>query len=993
MSGEAIARGALFYRALRINPNSEVHVTDKVSLSTENYCHELVQQLHSAKREKGPRGVAMVVRERTKQEGWNTRSTVHFEPVGENGMFGIRLKDPGCIEKLKTILGPKIARMGKARARKEESVFETYTTEEGDTSYLMILATVDSQGGNKLALSWASHFLSEAFMQLPEFEGCCSQGGAGPKFKVMEDWVRAQLGPEMVEECVEMIEEISHTNGAYVKRQYPQLRLADGRKNPHFGFLKGSIAKTWTVGARIEMPTGAWSPVKVLFSCTPDGTPCSVPPYHVDNAAVSWKAWAEMTGHLPQGAEEAYKQCFDRALGDAHFCEYIPTPELEDAMMKEAYLDSHSFNQSLQVRLKHKEHDVAHLEFGPADDLAAPAPEPPKLSRELTDEARYFPIQSLQRTPPQLSVVQPSAAQSTDISPPLQAVVVPSPASPATLPLTVLFTSEPQNMMNRVLETSLSDEPQNSPIQNLQRNPDQTRAVQGADDAPPLTPMPASPAMAASIGENTFQSSGPIIWVPSPVAQCAPVTPMVPPWQPQQQWGPQSACFDQSGWQQANQWGPPIQPEWQSNQTGWWQFNQTGWQSNQTEWQHTPPQQRQHSPTPLRSRAPKDHKLDRKEEQLNRLAKFECTDALSKKGQLGEKGRGLWVVVERLRPTDCSEALQMFSWLLEDDNDGRSNIVYYAKQQGWHNFVQKAIVFASKSQLKEITQTFKRAVQGVSGDTYGSLVLQQLLDVAQEDANSLQPNEAGGLARTILDIFKPYFVDQKGIIDSSRGADSSDRAGQQVSRSSNFVVQKWLVLLMSLPEEDETFQQVLKILVANAVTSDVNGKTMKGIACSQTGCRVYQRILETSHSGLRAQFVDGFVQKLLEPDTFEALVKDAWGNYVMQHILKEPCRPVNEKLRILDLLAGTTGRMCYYATHEFARHVLQRSFEDSALEQISGSQDRAAWRSSQRAFLEQVFRLNGHLMPGMHALQQPKAQHALTAMKNTFKGDGSNQFQ
>jgi len=385
----------------------------------------------------------------------------------------------------------------------------------------------------------------------------------------------------------------------------------------------------------------------------------------------------------------------------------------------------------------------------------------------------------------------------------------------------------------------------------------------------------------------------------------------------------------------------------------------------------------------------KDHKLARKKEQLNQLAEFDCTD-VSKKGQLGEKGRGLWFVVERFRPTDCAEAHQIFSWLLEHDSDGRANIVHYAKQQGWHNFVQKAIVFASASQLKQITQKFKRAVRGVSGDAYGSLVLQQLLDVAQEDANGLQPNEAGGLARTILDIFKPYFVDQKGIIDSSSHADSSDRAGQQIPRSSNFVVQKWLVLLMSLPEEDETFQQVLKILVENAVTSGPDGRG-KGIACSQTGCRVYQRILETSHTGSRAQLVDRFVQKLLEADTFEALVTDAYGNYVMQHILKEPCRPINEKLHILYLLAGTTDRVCYYARDEFARHVLQRSFEDGALEQMSGAEDKTAWRSSQRAILDQVFRINGQVMPKMNALQQPVAQHALTAMRNTFKG--FNQFQ
>lgn len=472
-------------------------------------------------------------------------------------------------------------------------------------------------------------------------------------------------------------------------------------------------------------------------------------------------------------------------------------------------------------------------------------------------------------------------------------------------------------------------------------------------------------------------------------------------------------------------------------------------------------------------------------DQCNRLAKFQCMDKLTKRGQLADKGRGLWEVKERFQSPDSVEAQLMFSQLLDEDAPSESpKVVKYSKQQGWHEFVQKAFVFANEEQQKRIAQKFGGAVRGVSGDAYGTLTWQQMLEVAieqaKDNAKKLLENKPDGLARTIYSILKLYFLDQGGIADSSRPADGSDSTDKQMAQSSNFVVQKFLVLLSFLPEEADTFRRVLEILGDNAVTikpdeqgdtpldnllnhayhaaiakvypggevsvnideghtaekwvrgfalgrgSFANGQrvleqleahaepneklyyaycielrkllerslvespgiNMTGIALSQTGCRVYQRILETPQCALQAEELERFVQKLLKHDSFEALITDKNANYIIQHILLQPCRPLKEKQQVLNLVGE---KICFYATHVFARHVVQRCFDGEVVKHIVDTCDKGAWCRSQRGILELAMQSNGKVKAGYRALQDPNAQHVLTAMRHTIQGGG--QFQ
>lgn len=367
--------------------------------------------------------------------------------------------------------------------------------------------------------------------------------------------------------------------------------------------------------------------------------------------------------------------------------------------------------------------------------------------------------------------------------------------------------------------------------------------------------------------------------------------------------------------------------------------------------------------------------------EVDRLAEFQ-RQYESRKGSLELKNRGLLEVTRRHYSSDSHEQVSFFGWLLEDDTPYESEkVVKFSTEQGWHELIQKAIAIASPEQLHRIVQKFDGSkVRGVSGDAYGTLVLQQLLQAAlleaEQNAAQSQPNEPNGLARTIFSTFKTYLVDHRGIIDSSCSSASSDK---QVVQSAIFVVQKFLMLLSLLPEEEQAFKEVVEILGDNAAR--INGTEVKGIACSQTGCRNYQRILEIQETPSRAPILRRFVKKLLEPDVFQQLVVDQYANYVLQHIINQRSRPVDEKLKLLSLV---DAKLAHYSTHVFARHIVQRCFESSSFSESES--DGILWSEAQGQILKKVFRKNGSLKSEYVSLQKPLAEHVLAQMKKAGHG-------
>lgn len=364
----------------------------------------------------------------------------------------------------------------------------------------------------------------------------------------------------------------------------------------------------------------------------------------------------------------------------------------------------------------------------------------------------------------------------------------------------------------------------------------------------------------------------------------------------------------------------------------------------------------------------------------NRLGKFECMDPLSKSGRLAEKGRGLWEVRDRFQSEDSEDAQLLFEWLLDDSRSEVSKVIKYGKQQGWHELVQKLIAFGNEAQQIDIANKFVAGVlRGVSGDTYGCLTLQQLLHDARKRAlgnkKSCFPNQPGGLARTVLSIFKTYYVDQSppGIIDSSRPSDPSDKIDKSMTMNANFVVQRWLELLRSVPEETAVFQDVLRILGDNVIE----------IACSKTGCRVYQRVLETPViDQANTEMMGQFVKKLLEPAMFTALVQSSHGNYVVQHILKTRCRSQEEKQGVLNQL-GFGEKFLRYASHEFARHVVSRCFDDSLVDKIGDKRDHHTWLAMQRQILDSVLENSGDLKTEFRACEMAIDASVMKAMQTS----------
>merc|ERR1719478_2030952 len=106
------------------------------------------------------------------------------------------------------------------------------------------------------------------------------------EFQVMEMWLR-ERNKQLADVFAEKIEEWQHPCGLVAKRQFPQRYLPDGTINPHYGFTKGEHAKTWTLGAKVQVPPSSssansnagehlsnkWSAEKVKFTCHRNGEP------------------------------------------------------------------------------------------------------------------------------------------------------------------------------------------------------------------------------------------------------------------------------------------------------------------------------------------------------------------------------------------------------------------------------------------------------------------------------------------------------------------------------------------------------------------------------------------------------------------------------------------------------------------------------------------------------------------------------------------------
>lgn len=889
MSGqlEAERRNALLDRDVRLSDHDE----QKIAYMAEDYGHEIVKQLNDAK----PK-VDSVALKIVQARDWESTTTLHFEPVGTDGYFGIRLKDSSSLESLRRSLPGKVKQDGC-----EAGIFEEYVTEE-NVSYLLISLSRD---GRKDWMSWVRDFQNGDFRHLPEFE-IPSQGSDRNNFKFMEGWVRVQLqhrDDDLVGKLIETIEEYQHTNGTYIKRAYPQLRFSDGRKNNQFMWVQNSKAKVWTVGARVRLSLGEWSQGKLLYSCTHDGFPSTVPPYRLDAAARPAAAWAEMVS----AAAIEYTDCFDRSLQDAHFCEYVPTEEEEVALLQEAYLEKallYRVDTTKTWKRFRKRYDegVVYLEK---------AEESQHSEQGCGDRGDAAVVDSL----PQEIATSLNAVSSEHVR----------------------GCNQFEEMDIGSLEETLAP-PAPEPPEHIREI---TADSCTCEDAVPRSISGFDQSIQVEYNQSCWLETHGQHWECSPHSWWMSVYQTVPVWNEQHPSAGWIACpqtVHERSWEQpASIRDPDV-----SSACNW--------------------------------------ALSDCMKLCNRLGKFECMDPLSKSGRLAEKGRGLWEVRDRFQSEDSEDAQLLFEWLLDDSRSEVPKVIKYGKQQGWHELVQKLIAFGNEAQQIDIANKFVAGVlRGVSGDTYGCLTLQQLLHDARKrvlgNKKSCFPNQPGGLARTVLSIFKTYYVDQSppGIIDSSRPSDPSDKIDKSMTMNANFVVQRWLELLRSVPEETAVFQDVLRILGDNVIE----------IACSKTGCRVYQRVLETPViDQANTEMMGQFVKKLLEPAMFTALVQSSHGNYVVQHILKTRCRSQEEKQGVLNQL-GFGEKFLRYASHEFARHVVSRCFDDSLVDKIGDKSDHHTWLAMQRQILDSVLENSGDLKTEFRACEMAIDASVMKAMQTS----------
>ena len=325
---------------------------------------------------------------------------------------------------------------------------------------------------------------------------------------------------------------------------------------------------------------------------------------------------------------------------------------------------------------------------------------------------------------------------------------------------------------------------------------------------------------------------------------------------------------------------------------------------------------------------------------LQSLGEFQSFDP-STSGKLGQKGRGLWRLVQRSSMADnlCQEETEMFySFCGNHVAYEVPKLVRYAGLAGDHELVQKMLALGSLEHKHWLASVLNGHIQYLIKHEFGCLVLQQLLSEAIAVARDYGADN--GFVMATVQALKNDLLAPQTFVESSTG------------EHGNHVVQKWIELLQYLPSEEDRLQQVIQHVGAKAVT----------IGTTQMGCRVIQRLLEVSNS-------DELNSQLLNYETLEQLFISQFGNYIVQTMLDSSThRKLTVFRRILDnFLDHANGHFddkdtyclendCFWARHQYARYVVQKCVgmpTDSC----------PGWSEMQASLIQTVMDTNGKPKP------------------------------
>ena len=349
---------------------------------------------------------------------------------------------------------------------------------------------------------------------------------------------------------------------------------------------------------------------------------------------------------------------------------------------------------------------------------------------------------------------------------------------------------------------------------------------------------------------------------------------------------------------------------------------------------------------------------------LDKLGRFDLVDE-SRSGKLGQKGRGMWRLTQRMRyggqyDLDLwnQEYDMFYSFWCEEFVYETPKLVSYASTVGKHELVQKMLALGSLNQKSWLARQFHGYVKYLLKDQFGCLVLQQLLYEATFvvssfgfDTSKFVENVVGALRRDLLA--------SQAIVESS-----TDQHG-------NYVVQKWIVLLQCLPSQEDSLWQVFQQVGGNAST----------IGITQTGCRVIQRLLEIPSE-------NELMEKLLEDDTFTQLVTSQFGNYVVQHMLSD-----HRRLEVFQAIYNNFASQAagnfkgeeydgFYACHRYGRFVVKKCL-------LMPKDSCQGWSDLLESLLRMVLEADGTPKPEFQCLQSSDGQYILQEMKNRLHDSGN----
>ena len=343
-----------------------------------------------------------------------------------------------------------------------------------------------------------------------------------------------------------------------------------------------------------------------------------------------------------------------------------------------------------------------------------------------------------------------------------------------------------------------------------------------------------------------------------------------------------------------------------------------------TEWSH--PLQPWHSPlnesATSKSWQPQQAdpwQVDNIQDLLRNLAIFtfvlEHPDRMKK---MNEKGRGLFKVETRKQCLSMErdhldrQELDMFNSFSRDIQYHRPKMITYSRNPSHHEIVQKMLALGTPEQKRRLALQLKGHVKDLMLDEFGCMVLQQLLleacSMVNANVHCLSSKE---FVQSVEQIFEEDLLAPEAM---------SDIISHMKHNNGNYVIMRWIELLAGKCHvkeedmEDNSLGKLCNIACTNAIVIGTNTK----------GCRVLKSLLDTPNAS-------DLARQLLEGEVFAQLVTDAYGNFVVQHILISSSTSAEDKLQVFrfvlkNLVSYSSGGDWYhfYGHNKYAVHLVVR---------------------------------------------------------------------